>query len=354
MNRRQRKARDRRKARNAYFKERAKDAFVHRWSRYMLLQPRKPCRYSGIARYYRLRKELRERVRASQPHRIAEAVKHPLIQYQRQQQGQPLSVFDFEEKYYQELISFWTHWLKGVIDASSFSLGRPALKPVRDLIRLLDDLRTGARTELTEQLLKARKAERRGNKDPRPVAEHKFSVGLCYKLLTEAAFCKQTAAVSIVERCMKNRGLKPLSVSIPDLSRKITESLRYNPENIPVNLRLIARDYGLNQLITNFSSAARGSSVYKTTELGLWIEYLQSKSNDNKLNNKDWKQFMTYFIDVYWESIDHKMRGEILRAWSRAKISSCYVILYFCSPRDELLRFSGYTLDVQKHRLPWE
>lgn len=169
MNRRQWKARDRRKSRNAYFKDRAKDAFVNRWPRYMIIQPQKPCRYTGIARYYRLRKKLRERVRAAQPHRIAEAVKHPLIQYQRQQRGLLLDVFDFQEEYYQDPICFWTHWLKGVSDASSSSLGRPALEPVRDLIRLLHDLRTGTRSVLTDQMLEARKAGRGRHKDPKPV-----------------------------------------------------------------------------------------------------------------------------------------------------------------------------------------
>jgi hypothetical protein len=276
-----------------------------------------------------------------------------LIQYQRRQQGLPLNVFDFQEEYYQDPIRFWAHWLKGVSNASSFSLGRPELKPIRDLIRLLDDLRTGTRTELTDQLFEMRKPGR-GRKEPKPVAEHKFSVGLCYKLLTEAAFCNQATAVSIVKRCMKNRGLKPLSVSIPDLARKVTNSLKGDPEQTPVHLRIMARDYGLNQFIINFTSGVRGSSVYKTTELGLWINYFRAMSNQNELGIADWQECVTYLVDFYWRKIDNNMRRDLLRAWSRAEILSCYVILCFCSPREELLRFSGYTIEVQKHRFPWE
>jgi len=220
------KALERRRARNAARKAKAEDAFVFRWPRnypHPILQPPRPSRYTGIARYYRIKSKIRDRARRNRPQRITALIEAPLIQYQRFRRGETLQVFDFLEKHYSDPVSFWIYWLKQVQDAVGRRPQRELIAPIRDLARLLEDLRAGTKSTLTDQFFEARHIRKKGRRhDPIPVAQHKQSVGLCYKVLMGAALNSQSRAIDTLVSCMEKLGLKrPILGDIAELAKKV-------------------------------------------------------------------------------------------------------------------------------------
>ena len=351
MNYTKRKTRQRRKARNDYFKKKAEDAFVYRWPRVdRLLTPPRPCRYTGNCRYYRIRKSIRDRVRNNRPLRIAESVEVPLIQYQRQNNGEPLQVFDFEEEHYQDIVRFWVHWLRGVHDTVR---GRELAAPIRDLIRLLDDLRTGARTELTDRLFEARKQRKGRRHDSEAIAQHKLAVGLCYKTLTEAALSGQQRAIRTISRCMLDLSLKPDIIgSIPDLSRKVPVEPDSNGSEFPV-CKLICCSFGFQQFFFQLYRQIQLTRSYRLDGFRSLADsiYVEIEQKDGVNYIKDWRQFVKEVQKSLWDDL-RASRYEFIKAWLKAEELSCKVILSLYSNWGELKRFPGYTADTRRHPLP--
>ena len=92
-----RKARERRIGRNKHFKIRADKAFLRRWPRERLLSFGRAYRYTGIARYYRLRKENHDRLSQAHPMWALEAIELPLVKFQKASLGEPIECYEWEE-----------------------------------------------------------------------------------------------------------------------------------------------------------------------------------------------------------------------------------------------------------------
>jgi hypothetical protein len=142
----------------------------------------------------------------------------PLIRYEKWLRGEHEDLRPYESHFFQDLVHFWIYWLMCMERKLWRELGPAgALEPIQNLRRLLEDLRNGKRSELTDQLFEVwKKARTQG--DPVLVKEHKCAVANSYKLLRVATLCSGKQAERIVERCLKERGLKNMS-RIPDLAR---------------------------------------------------------------------------------------------------------------------------------------
>jgi len=134
------------------------------WQTDRILTPSKPHSRTVRARCRRIGKKLQEQRRAYQPHRIAEAVREPLIRYQKWKRGELQDIPFFEEGTFQDPVLFWIHWLEGMQDAVPHRLQSAELDPIRDLTQLLDDLRSGARSKLTDQFVEARRKKSKSRK----------------------------------------------------------------------------------------------------------------------------------------------------------------------------------------------
>ena len=164
MKKSDRKRRQRRRARNIDGVKRLNWPSFQDGHRERMLTPPRPDRYTGLARYRRLRKKVTEQGRAYQPQRITKAVKESLIRYKKWRDGELEDIAIHEEQAFEDLLRFWSHWLSWIEDAASGSLDLAALEPIWDLTRLLDDLRTGAASsDLRKGLVKAGT-----NSDPGP------------------------------------------------------------------------------------------------------------------------------------------------------------------------------------------
>jgi len=149
------------------------------WQTDRILTPSKPHSYAVRARCRRIWKKLEKQKQANLPHRITEAVREPLIRYQKWMRGELEDIELHEEDAFQDPRRFLIHWLMDIEDAASGSLDPSSLEPIRDLRRFLDDLRTGARSDLKDRFVKAQKTSKGRSNDPFPIAHHKLAVALC-------------------------------------------------------------------------------------------------------------------------------------------------------------------------------
>ena len=179
-----------------------------------------------------------------------------MIRYQKWRDGELEDIEIHEEQAFEDLLRFWTHWLSGIEDAASGSLDSAALEPIRDLTRLLDDLRTGASSALRKGFVKAGK-----NSDPWPVAHYKLAVGLCYKLLMDIALRDKDYAEKIITQCCKKLGLRPVS-GISDQARKLSKYRKKNPETLPPPVIFAAKNSGLTTFLAIFISRLEECTIY--------------------------------------------------------------------------------------------
>lgn len=336
------KRRERRAARNRHLKIRAEKAFLNRWPRERLLSFGRPCRYTSIARYYRLRKENRDRLSQVRPRQVLEAVERPLANFQKASRGEPIDGYEWEDENYRDIVKFWRYWLREVWTATHRPLddfGEPVLR----LRQLLEDLSEGRTTSLTGLLpiKSARKGKGRRD-DPVPVIRYKLALGLCYRLLMVVSLRKQPNALWKLRAIMARLGYKKkpqkrddlINSEIPALARKLL-SKKYI-EQSALFPKYFETDHLIRDFMFNYYNQLRYDFLVTDNIEAVFQHFYR---REVPWSEKEWAEEVAGFRRAMAAKGEPSLKRRFAKAWLRAEDITCSVILWFTSDCSELRRF---------------
>ena len=301
----------------------------------------RPCRYTGIARYYRIRKETGDRSRQAGPLRAIEKIKLPLANYQKASRGEPIDCYEWQEEYYKDIVKFWQYWLREVWAAVHLGRLDEFGEPISQLRRLLQDLSEGSATQLTGRFpIKAARKGRGRREDAAPVIRHKLTLALCYRILTAVCFRKQQNALWKLKLILVRLGYekKPkkmdvLNSPIPDYARKFLSEKYIKKSGI------IPRYFVLDSLIRDFMLNFYNQLSYDhlvTDKVKEIFQHLYRR--ETEWAEKEWAEQVAEFQRAIAAICEPSVKWRFFRAWLLAEKVSCSVMLRLMSDRSELRR----------------
>jgi hypothetical protein len=303
----------------------------------------RPYRYTGIARYYRLRRENDDRLREARPIIAIEKIELPLVTFQKAGLGKPIDCYEWEEEYYRDIVKVWRYWLREVWTAVHRGRLDDFGEPILQLRRLLDDLSEGRTTRLTGLFpIKAARKGRGRRDDPAPVIRYKLGLALCYRLLMAVSLRKQPNALwklrAITARLGYEKKLKRrtdiLDSPIPNFARKLSS------QKCIEESELFPKYFTLDHLIRDFMSNYYNhlsDEFLVTKKIEAIFQHLYHR--EATWSEKEWATQVAEFHKAIAATGKPSLKRRFVKAWLRAEDLTCAVILRFTSEPSELRRF---------------